>query len=385
MKTKETVDKFVIEDDKLKIFKSPNYNFIFRKDTGFFARWGRTKEDDPLYAPAPEILDLEISVGGCPNFCNFCYKNNKRKLGTNMRFETFKKIINKFSKNLTQIAFGITGIQTNPDFIPMMEYCREIGVVPNFTLTGIDLTDEIAEKVSKLVGALAVSCYQSDKNVCYNTIEKFVSLGIKQTNMHLMVSEETLPFVYEVLRDRLTDPRLKKLNAIVFLGVKPKGRAKHGFNPLKLVEYTKLIDYCLENSIPFGFDSCSAPKFEAAVRASDLPDDRKNQLLVSSESCESFGLFSSYINVHGEYFPCSFTENEVNDDEDGCGDWSQGLSVLDCEDFVRDIWYHPKVIETRKISLKTADCHGCRKCLTFPEINIGSEAKQARNLRVIKQ
>ena len=27
-----------------------------------------------------------------------------------------------------------------------MEYCREIGVIPNFTLSGIDLTDEMAEK-----------------------------------------------------------------------------------------------------------------------------------------------------------------------------------------------------------------------------------------------
>jgi hypothetical protein len=194
-----------------------------------------------------------------------------------------------------------------------------------------------------------------------------------------MISEETLDFTYEVLRDRCHDSRLQKMNAIVFLGIKPKGRAKNRFHPLSQKDYTELVNFCLDceiisddgkkkKGIPFGFDSCSAPKFEKAVKSSDLPEKKKTQLIQASESCESFGMFSSYINVHGYYFPCSFTENECNMAENGCGDWSEGLSALECEDFVRDIWNHPKVIKSRETSLKTA-IDGCRQCLTFPEIN----------------
>jgi MoaA/NifB/PqqE/SkfB family radical SAM enzyme len=357
----------LVDTCDIKGVRSKNFNLNFNKKTGYTERWGSTLEDDPLFSPiGPEILDLEISVDGCPNSCRFCYKSNTPKPATNMSFETFKTIIDKMPRILTQVAFGITGIQTNPDFIKMMEYCREIGVIPNFTLTGIDLTDEIAEKVAKLSGALAVSCYQTDKNVCYDTIKKFTDLGMDQVNMHLMVSGETLEFAYEVLNDRMNDPRLAKNNAIVFLGVKPKGRAKDRYNPLTLEEYDKLVKFCLSNDIAFGFDSCSAPKFEASVRASDLPQKKKDQLIQSSESCESFGLFSSYINVRGEYSPCSFTEGEVAEE---CGDWSSGLSVLECDDFLRDIWYNDKVNDVRVKSIKTASCDGCRRCLTFPEIN----------------
>jgi len=56
-----------------KSVRSANYNYDFDKTTGFFARWGKTPDDDPLFAPAgPEILDIEISVDGCPEKCKFC-------------------------------------------------------------------------------------------------------------------------------------------------------------------------------------------------------------------------------------------------------------------------------------------------------------------------
>jgi len=67
-------EDFVIrENDQGKICSSKDYNFIFNKCSGDFARWGRTKEEDPQFSPVgPEILDLEISVNGCSMGCNFC-------------------------------------------------------------------------------------------------------------------------------------------------------------------------------------------------------------------------------------------------------------------------------------------------------------------------
>lgn len=348
----------LIETESLKMVVGEDYNYVFDKVSGYFSRWGKSYNDDPNYAPiGPEILDLEISVNGCPNACRFCYKSNVNTPATNMTFETFKSIIDSMPKSLTQIAFGITGIKTNPDFIKMMEYCREIGVIPNFTLSGIDLTDEMAEKVSKLVGALAVSAYQSDKNVCYNTVKKFVDLGIKQTNIHLMVSEETLPFVYEVLNDRLTDPRLKDMGAIVFLGVKPKGRAKGNYSSLATEKYKELIDFCLKKNLAIGFDSCSVPKFEAAVNGLDIPENDKKTLIAYSESCES-SLFSSYINVAGEYWHCSFSENEP---------LISSVNCLNTKNFL-DIWYSPEIEKFRKTSIDSSK-NGCRYCTVFPEIN----------------
>ena len=351
---------YILSDsDKVKIVIGEDYNYIFDKGTGNFKRWGKTYEDDPDYSPiGPEILDLEISVNGCPNGCRFCYKNNTNEPATNMTFDTFKKIIDSFPKTLTQIAFGITGIQTNPDFIKMMEYCREIGIVPNFTLSGIDLTDDMAQMVSKLVGALAVSAYKQDKNVCYNTVKKFTDLNVRQTNIHLLASVETLDFVYEVLKDRMNDPRLSKMGSIVFLGVKPKGRAKDEYHPLTSAQYKDLIEFCFANNLSIGFDSCSAPKFESAIKGMDLSDKEKGALIGCSESCES-SLISSYINCKGEYWHCSFSENEPN---------MECVNCLDYDNFM-DVWYSDAVKKFRKNSIASMK-DGCRYCHVFPSINV---------------
>ncbi len=286
-----------------------------------------------------------------------CYKSNTNEKATNMTFDVFKEIIDSMPKTLTQIAFGITGIQTNPDFIRMMEYCREIGIIPNFTLSGIDLTDEMALKVSKIVGALAVSAYESDKNVCYNTVKKFVDLGIKQTNIHLLVSKENIDFVYEVLNDRLNDPRLSDMGSIVFLGVKPKGRAKDGYTSLSADKYKDLIEFCFSHNLSIGFDSCSAPKFETAIKSMDISDNKKKKLISCSESCES-SLISSYINCHGEYWHCSFSENE---DGQNC------VNCMEYDDFM-DVWYSEEVKRFRAKSIANSQ-DGCRHCHVFPEIN----------------
>jgi MoaA/NifB/PqqE/SkfB family radical SAM enzyme len=352
----------LIDSSRAKLVIGPEYNYLFVKKTGFFQRWGKTIDDDPLFSPlGPEILDIEISVNGCPPIgdggnCKFCYKSKRNAEPTNMSLVDFKTIIDKIPKALTQVAFGITGIQTNPDFIPMMKYCREIGIVPNFTLSGADLTDEIAKEVSGVAGALAASAYESDKNICYDTVKTFTDLGMNQVNIHIMISDETIDFVYEVLEDRLTDDRLSMMNAIVFLGVKPKGRAAGKFHSLSKSNYQKLVEFCMNKNISFGFDSCSSPKFESAVKEMDVPNISK--LIESSESCES-DLMSSYINVNGEYWHCSFTEGEPN---------QTCVNALGIDDFLCDVWYSRAVANFRT-KLLTGAIGGCRLCPVFPEIN----------------
>lgn len=343
----------ITQNDDYKIRKSDSYKYVFNKKTGLFIRMGKDQYDDPTFSPfGPEILDIEISTNGCPNNCPFCYKDNNSGPATNMSFDSFKIILDKMSDNLVQVAFGITGVQTNPDFIRMMEYTRSCGIIPNFTLSGIDLTPEIAKRCSEVVGALAVSCYSSDKNVCYNTVKTFTDLGLSQTNIHLMVSEETMDFVYEVLSDRMSDPRLANMGAIVFLGVKPKGRAAGAFTPSNYEDYGALIKYCTDHNLSIGFDSCSAPKYEFAVSKMDIPDDEKRNLVMYSESCES-GRFSFYINVNGVGSMCSFAEDHTD---------LPTFNILNCANFVDDVWLHPDMVSWRNKLIQNTNTNGCIEC-----------------------
>jgi len=342
MKIKENkVEKRLISD---------TCNYYFRKDNGLMMTWGKTMEEDPEYSPyGPFILDIEISTI-CSGNCKFCYKTNT-EIGKNMSFETFKAIFHKMPRTLTQIAFGIGSIDSNPDLWKIMKYCRNNDyneVIPNITINGQRLTDEYANKLVKLCGAVAVSRYNSD--TCYNAVKKLADLGLKQVNIHQLLCNETLDSCYKVINDWKIDKRLKDLNAIVFLLMKPKGKRNRFHQLTSLKEYKKLIDYAFECNAPIGFYSCSALSFIRAVK------NRENfkQLEMLAEPCES-NCFSSYINVEGRLFHCSFTEGE-----DG---W-KGIDIINCNNFM-DVWNSPEVVKFRKLLMENHKKYGCRSCPIF--------------------
>lgn len=349
--------KLLIQDSPIKkIVRSPDYNFDFDKKTGMFVRWGKTFEDDPLRAPAPEILDLEISYGPCSQHCEFCYKENGSGTLHNMTFDEFKIILDKMPKILTQIAFGITDIYTNPDFFKMMEYARASGVIPNYTTSGFDLDEQAVKKTKELCGAVAVSIH--DKEKAFNAIKAFTDAGMTQVNVHWVLMEENYDDTFKMIDQLISDPRTSKLNAFVMLAYKDKGAGKGKFHSIHSVEkYRKLIDYCEEKKIGYGFDSCSAPVFFKSLQDTD----RYEKISMLGEACEST-LFSSYINADGKFFPCSFNEEEG----------IEGLDVLSCNDFSKDIWMHETTQKFRNKLLSTSSgCNGCpsqkfcRSCPTF--------------------
>ncbi len=354
----------IFEKDSVKHCRSKDYNYRFDLVSGEFIRWGKTFEDDPVSGPL-EIFDLEVSTvcSGIPSIgstvpspCAFCYKSNTKR-GENMSFDTFKAIFDKLPATLTQIAFGIGDINSNNDLINMFNYCREHGVIPNLTINGYGLTDKWVEVLSSTLGGIAVSRY-SNKDVCYDAIKKLTDAGMKQVNIHYVLSEETIDEAYNLLYDVKNDSRLAKLKAVVFLTLKPKGNRNKNHTVTDTKKYKDLIEHAFSNNIGIGFDSCGAKMFLQSVK--DHPQFEKFVQL--AESCESLR-FSGYANVLGHFYPCSFTE-----DEDG---WKEGLNILTCNDFTTDIWNHPKSLDFRERLINTTDksiCHDCMSCVTFPEL-----------------
>jgi len=326
----------------LKLVNHPDYNYIFNMKTGFFARWGETLKKNPEFSPiGPELLDIEVSTI-CSTSCPWCYKSNTSN-GKNMSFIKFKKIFDKIPHNLTQIAFGIGDLDANPDLWKMFKYCRENRVIPNLTISGHTINNSLAEKLSKYCGAVAVSHYKDDD--CFNAVKLLTDKGLKQTNIHKLIAKETLESCYDLINKAKNDSRLKKLNAILFLSLKKKGRGIN-FHVLSQAEFSELVNYAFKQDVSIGFDSCSANKFLQVIK-----NHKKRAIFeMMTEPCEST-CFSLYINVEGKAFPCSFLEGENG---------IEGINVLQVNDFLNNIWFEENNKKFRQKLIKNG-----RECPCF--------------------
>lgn len=353
----------IAETETHKLVRSKEFNLDFDKRTGYTKMWGETEDQDPTWSPfGPVIMDIEVtkkcfgprnSTNDTARYtrCSYCYKSANPNESDGMTLDEFKTIFHKIPRTLTQIAFGADAAATaNPHLFDIMRYCRENDynkVAPNLTIA--DVTDETADFLASVVGAVAVSLHFSH-DVCYDTVRKMLDRGVKQTNMHVVLSKSELKNIDRLLNDYHTDPRLNGLNAIVFLSLKQKGRGTKQ-QQVTNDEFKQIIDRCYSENIPFGMDSCSAARFIEVIQ--DHPD--KDEIIKFVEPCESTA-FSSYVDHTGKFWPCSFMEDEHLD-------WvGSAPSLLDPNvNFMRDVWYSDRAEKFRKNAKECVQCgRGCQ-------------------------
>jgi hypothetical protein len=343
-----------------RLYKKPGYTQLFDTKSGLHVYFGNKEEENPTFcAYGPSILDIEISSGKCFGNCKFCYKSNGINNDdiNNMSLEVFNKILSKIDKKLlTQVAFGLCDIDSNLSMWDMFKSCRKYNIIPNYTNNGLGITDEHARLSAELCGAVAVSIVNKEQS--FNAIEKFCNAGMTQVNIHFMLAQETYDSALLLLEEIKSDPRLAKMNAVVFLQYKPKGNGVGHFHPIASVDlYQQLIEKASSLGVRVGFDSCSAPMYLKYL-AKTQTDEKYKALSMYADPCESL-LFSGYINGEGKFFPCSFAEGE--------GKWTEGIDVLACDDFLK-VWHHERSIEWRRALIdSSSDCKckcsaGCRNC-----------------------
>ena len=333
---------------KMTMNESHTYHCFFSKLDGFNLRFGKTIDDDPEYcALGPEIADIEIVTGSCPKVnsenCRWCYKNNTSAPGKVMTLEDFQEIISRFPINLTQVALGITGVKSNPYLKDILIYLRKLGIIGNLTLTGADLDDEMADVLCEYCGACAVSCYDKAKELCYSTIKRLYDNAKEKfnrdmhLNMHIVIADFSMDHIMDVLND-IKDGKVPGLRSVVMLHAKPVGRAKNLDCSLSKENLTKVIKFCLDNNISFGFDSCNGHNVQDI-----LMDMGKPELCSSIEPCES-GRMSIYVNVEGKITPCSFVEHVYE---------NSAIDLLNTDVMVKDIWMTDKMLNAFR---------NCTKC-----------------------
>ena len=333
---------------KMTLNKSGTYKCFFDKLTGFNCRFGKTVDDDPEYCGlGPEIADIEIVTGSCPKVnsenCRWCYKNNTSAPGKVMTLEQFKKVVESFPKNLSQVALGITGVQSNPYLKDILVWLREQGIIGNLTLTGADLDDEMTDVLCEYCGACAVSCYDKAKDLCYSTIKKLHDNAKEKfnrdmhLNMHIVIADFSMDHIMDVLND-IKNGKVPGLRSVVMLHAKPVGRAKNLDCSLSKENLTKVIKFCLDNNISFGFDSCNGHNVQDI-----LIDMGKPELCSSIEPCESSRM-SIYCSVDGKITPCSFVEHVYE---------NSAIDLLNTDVKIKDVWMIDKMLNAFR---------NCTKC-----------------------
>jgi len=288
----------------------------------------------------------------------------------------FKQILDIMPKTLMQIAFGITDNGANKYMYDMFRYCRDKDVVPNYTSHGLDVTKQDAHLTAKLCGVVGVSVtpdLQNDKlndklhkgrlETKYDAVARLKDSGMQHINLHYVVSNETVPYIPNLIESVRHDPRLQGIDAILFLAYKPKGR-NEGYSPIQNISIIRdIITECFSQNVKIGMDSCSAPMFLKSI------EDHTNKKLIMSmvEPCEA-GLFNAYIDVVGALHPCSMipgTNKEI---------WNTGIplhtyiaqgKIRTHADFIANVWRHERLHEWRRLLIHSSDTESCKSECAF--------------------
>lgn len=314
---------------------SQSYNSVLDMRTGFFHRYGRTKNEEPKWCQfGPEIADIEISTGDCSGGCPHCYKSNVASNGKHMSERTFQSILEMLPDTVGQIALGVTDPDRHPQLVDILRACREYDIVPNLTVSAPGCRQlSTISAIRNLAGAVAVSVYEHvglEESV--RLIEQLSEMNIHRTenplqvNVHLLYHKDNIAFVKRAM-DALAGVRFR---AVVLLGLKPMGLAKD-MAPATYEQFAEIVSHGLARGFALGSDSCSAHKFLRYAEEHPGLDIRREWI----EPCES-SLFSIYIDVDGIAYPCSFSVGKVD-----------GVEMLTKPDFVY-VWTSQPFAEFRK-------------------------------------
>lgn len=297
----------LVRYDKKYKFKS-----MFDPNTGFYMRTGVLDENgedtgvDPFMSSFPELIDVGIMgsckhgrMGLCVKAGIECYQGGLNVFQSDMTMEDFERIVRECSGKTYQFALGGRGDpDQHNDFVEMVKLCRENNIVPNFTTSGIGMTDEIAKVCKRYCGAVAVSWYRSEHTL--SSIDCLIRNKVK-TNIHYVLSNHTIDEAIERLQSNSFPAGI---NAVIFLLHKPVGLGKKDnvlqYDDPKVRQFFQMID---SGKFPYkiGFDSCSIP---AILNFTNYIDE------MSIDTCEG-ARWSMYITPDMIALPCSFDNQDL--------------------------------------------------------------------------
>lgn len=305
----------------MKLYKDPIFNFaeIFNEKNGLLIRTNildencqETKEE-PIMRSFPELIDIGI-MGKChvdqiycKKFGVDCYQSNNDY--ENMNFSDYKKIIDECKNKTFQVALGGRGDPNkHENFVEILKYTCNNGIVPNLTTTGINISENEISAIKQYCGAVAISMYSRIINIngkfiesnpkSIEAIKKLVAQKIT-TNIHYVISNQTIDDIIIRLENDLFP---NGINAIIFLLYKSVGLATSDkIISIKDEKYKKFINILDSKKFNYkiGFDTCFSPLIISSLKKINIK---------TIDFCEA-ARYSCYISPNLTMYPCSFIQN----------------------------------------------------------------------------
>lgn len=326
------------------------YFNLFDTKTGYFIRKEHKGCSEALWCPeGPEMADISIT-DYCPLSCDYCYRESNSNNAAFMTVSDFKFILEEMLPHIYQVAIGGGSPQHHPQFVEILRTAHALGVVPNYTTNGLDMTPTIIKATKDYCGAVAVSMHNFEQD--FKTVERLLKEKVR-TSIHVVLTKPTIAKWCNELAYAKTGNGVfggkYPLHSCVFLMHKPKGRGtmeQHPTYQQKQMFCSALEEYAGDISI--GVDSCCTPTLIHFMG--------KHDALRYVGPCDS-GMFSVYVDENLVVSPCSFNDEVVYDLHDLPFDyiWKEMF-----KEYREQVWRH------------CPDCainNQCKGCSVFPEIN----------------
>eukprot|EP00708_Paratrimastix_pyriformis_P003486 GAFH01002266.1.p1 GENE.GAFH01002266.1~~GAFH01002266.1.p1 ORF type:complete len:406 (-),score=35.22 GAFH01002266.1:9-1112(-) len=253
------------------------------------------------------------------------------------------------------VALGFGDV--NDSVIEMFNLTKEKGFVPVTTINGVGLTPALAECLATTCQTVAISCYNSLETPL-RAARDLIARKTPEVLLCQIVAVETRQRCHDLIRQVGSDPELAGLGALSFsvlkpsrrgatvrtadgrirslplthagpaggtVAAQPEGKQGQPRTPIDDPEFfAQLTKECSDAGIAVSFDNCAPGQLRHAIQHTLLEKEHwysqteADRLLAGLDGCQ--GCFTTgYINVHADFFPCTFIE--------GWGAWERGISL----------------------------------------------------------
>jgi hypothetical protein len=269
---------------KTRIFTDRNYKAVFHD--GKTLRMAIDPKKPIPELDYPEFYDISLSTY-CDGECPYCYQNNSRAgHAVEDPCGRLTEFFGPMTVNQRPFQVALSGLEYVKDPEGVLKTLTGLGIVPNYTTNGLNVSDGLVRITGKYCGGVAVTAHRHLD--WHPAVNRFLKENIF-TNIHVLVHDREsidyfLPY-YTIYKHR-------GVRFFVFLPMINKGRAS-GYTVNTDYLFTSIKPLLPDGQIAFGSNFYN-----------DLIDRKLDIYLYQPE------IFSSYLNLMTmKVYKSSFSED----------------------------------------------------------------------------